>query len=91
MKAGDKVRISKTRRAFDKGYLPNWTEEVFSVSEAVSTAPPAYKLVNYGGEEVKGSFYDKELQRVDKKDEVFKVEKNLRTRQKKGVKEYFVK
>ena len=91
LKVGDKVRISKTRRTFDKGYLPNWTEEIFSVSEAIATTPPTYKLVDYGGEEVKGSFYDKELQRVDKKDEVYKVEKILRTRRKRGVKEYFVK
>ena len=60
LQVGDKVRISKTRRTFDKGYLPNWTEEIFSVSEAIATAPPTYKLVDYG--EVKGSFYDKELQ-----------------------------
>ena len=26
LKSGDKVRISKTRQTFDKGYLPNWTE-----------------------------------------------------------------
>ena len=91
LKVGDKVRISKTRRTFDKGYLPNWTKEIFSVSEAIATTPPTYKLVDYGGEEVKGSFYDKELQRVDKKDEIYKVEKILRTRRKRGVKEYFVK
>ena len=82
LKVGDKVRISKTRRTSDKGYLPNWTEEIFSVSEAIATAPPTYKLIDYGGKEVRGSFYDKELQRVDKKDDVYKVEKILRTRRK---------
>ena len=61
------------------------------MSEAVSTAPPTYKSIDYGGKEVKGSFYDKELQRIDKKDEVFKVKKILRTRRKRGVKECFIK
>ena len=61
------------------------------MSEAIATISPTYKLVDYGGEEVKGSFYDKELQRVDKKDEVYKVETILRTRRKRGFKEYFVK
>ena len=29
-KVGDKVRISKYKReVFDKGYTPNWTEEIF--------------------------------------------------------------
>ena len=91
LEVGDKVRISKTKHVFEKGYLPNWTEEIFTVSEAIATSPPTYKIIDYGGEEVKGSFYDKELQRIDKKDEVYKVEKILRTRRKNGVKEYFVK
>ena len=29
LKVSDKVRISKTRQIFAKGYLPNWTEEIF--------------------------------------------------------------
>ena len=60
------------------------------MNEAIATAPPTYKLVHYGGEKVKGSFYNKELQRFDKKDEVYKDEKILRTRWKRGVKEYFI-
>ena len=31
-KVGDKVRISKKKGTFEKGYLPNWTEEVFSIA-----------------------------------------------------------
>ena len=89
LKVGDKVRISNTRRTFYKGYLSNWTEEIFSVSEEIAAAPPNYKLVDYGGVKVKDSFYDKELQRVDKKDELCKVEKILQTRRKRGVKEFF--
>ena len=90
-KVGDKVRISKTRRAFDKGYLPNWTEEVFTITDAIDTKPRTYKLEDYGHEKIEGSFYEKEIQRVVKTDNIFKIEKILSTRKRKGVKEYFVK
>ena len=90
-KVGDKERISKTRRAFDKGYLPNWTEEVFTITDVINTKPRTYKLEDYGHEKIEGSFYEKEIQRVVKTDNVFKIEKILSTRKRKGVKEYFVK
>ena len=58
LKVGDKVRISKTRQVFDKGYLLNWTKEIFTVSEVISTSPSTYNIVDYEGEEFTGSFYD---------------------------------
>ena len=89
-KVGDKVPISKMRRAFDKGYLPNWTE-VFTITDVIDTKPWTYKLEDYGHEKIEGSFYEKELQRVDKTDNVFRIEKILSTRKRKGVEEYFIK
>ena len=44
LKVGTKVRSSKARRVFDKSYLPNWTEEIFNVTEALRTVPVTYKL-----------------------------------------------
>ena len=90
-KVGDKVRISKTRRTFDKGYLPHWTEEVFTIADVIDTKPRTYKLEDYGQEKIEGSFYEKEIQRVVKTDKIFKIENILSTRKRKGVKEYFVK
>ena len=58
-KIDDKVRISKTRRAFDKGYLPNWTEEIFTVTEVIDKKPKTYVLEGYGNEKIEGSFYEK--------------------------------
>ena len=29
---GDEVRLSKAKLVFAKAYLPNWTEEIFTVS-----------------------------------------------------------
>ena len=61
-KIGDQVRISKIKRKFEKGYLPNYSKEIFTVSKKVPRNPPVYKLKDYDGEELKGKFYDKELQ-----------------------------
>ena len=55
---GDKVRISKyKRRVFDKGYTPNWTEEVFVVDDVMLTKTVTYHVVDLLGEKVEGSFY----------------------------------
>ena len=57
---GDKVRVSKyKRRVFDKGYTPNWTEEVFTVDDILLTKPVTYKIVDLLGEEIEGSFLRK--------------------------------
>ena len=65
---GDKVRISKyKRRVFDKGYTPNRTEEVFVVDGILLTKPVTYKIVDLLGEEIEGSFYEKELKKPNNK------------------------
>ena len=56
-KVGDHVRISK----FQKGYTPNWSEEIFIVKKIKSTAPWTY------GEEIVGSFMKKNCKRLIKK------------------------
>jgi Integrase core domain/Chromo (CHRromatin Organisation MOdifier) domain len=90
-KVGDTVRISEARRVFKKGYLPNWTVEIFTVSSLLPTQPPTYSIVDYQGEAIKGKFYAEELQKVIKEDNTYKVEKVLQTRKKAGKTEYFVK
>ena len=81
-KVGDKVRISKyKRKVFDKGYTPNWTEEVFTVDKIQSTVPVTYKLKDLNNEEVKGSFYEPELLKA--KQEVFRIDKVIRRDNKK--------
>jgi len=61
-KVGDKVRITRKKGVFEKGYTARWTEEVFAVSEVRYTDPITYKIVDYNNEEIKGSFYEQELQ-----------------------------
>ena len=80
IKVGDKVRISKVKSVFEKGYLPNWTEEIFTV-ESINTkfSPISYKLKDYNGEVIEGSFYRYEIQPIIHEDDNFLVEKIIRT------------
>ena len=61
-KVGDKVRISKKKGTFEKGYLPNWTEEVFSIAQRLRRIPPVYRLREYDGTMLDGTFYKRELE-----------------------------
>src|SRR3977135_1566901 len=76
---GDTVRLSKAKNVFEKGYLPSWTEEVFTVSKVLNTKPPQVKVKDYHDEEIKGSFYMEEVQKVDRPEE-YRIEKVLRTK-----------
>lgn len=93
LKVGDKVRISRYKTVFDKGYLPNWTTEIFVIDEVLQTNPITYKIKDLADEEITGSFYEQDLVKFDKKDDVYKIEKIIRRRTNKttGNKEIFVK
>ena len=81
-KIGDKVRISKYKRnVFDRGYTPNWTEEVFTVDKIQYTNPITYKIKDLMGEDIKGSFYEPELLKA--KQDVFRIDKVIRRNYKK--------
>ena len=88
---GDRVRISKVKRMFEKSYLPNYTEEMFTIYKRFARQVPVYKLKDDAGEILDGTFYEAEIQKVIKEDDVYRVEKVLRKRKRKGVVEYFVK
>lgn len=83
-KLGDYVRISKHREAFDKGYTPNWSTEIFKITKIKSTNPTTYYISDSKDQEIKGGFYEYELQKV-KYPDIYLVEKVLR---KKGDKVY---
>ena len=72
-KTGDKVRILKKKGLFEKGFTPNWTEEVFTVSKIQRTNPVTYKITDYIGEEIQGTFYEQELQKTSQED--YRIEK----------------
>ena len=61
---GDRVRISKFKNIFAKGYTPNWSKEIFIINKINDTVPYTYNLKDLSGEEIIGSFYDRELQKT---------------------------
>jgi hypothetical protein len=81
-KVNDIVRISKQKAIFDKSYFINWTPELFRIRKINSSYPVTYLLEDIQGQEIKGSFYNEELQKARFED-VYLVEKILRKKGKK--------
>ena len=63
-KVSDHVRISKYKKIFAKGYTPNWSEEVFVIKKVKNTVPWTYIISNLNDNEIIGTFYEKELQKL---------------------------
>ena len=72
-KVNNHIRISKYKHILAKGYVPNWSEEVFIVNEIKNTVPWTYTINDLNGEKVIGTFYEKELQKTNQKE--FRIEK----------------
>ena len=72
-KTGDHVRISKYKNIFAKGYTPNWSEEVFVIKKVKNTVPWTYVLNDLNGDEIIGTFCEKELQKTNQQE--FRIEK----------------
>ena len=90
-KIGDKVRIVMQRRVLQKGYIGNWSEEIFVVASRMLTAPVTYNLKDRFGDDIKGTFYNNELQIVSKLgDALFDIEHIVKTRKRAGKVEYLV-
>ena len=66
-KVGDYVRISKYKNIFAKAFMPNWSEEVFVVDKIKNTVPWTYIINDLNDEEITGTFYENELQKLIRK------------------------
>lgn len=73
---GDRVRISKKRKDFRKGFLPNFTNELFVISKVLKTNPITYRIRDMDGEEIVGSFYEAEM--VKYNEDLYEIEKILK-------------
>ena len=73
---GDEVRITKKKKVFEKGYTTRWTEEIFTIKKIQNTNPITYKLEDLQGEEIKGSFYEQELQKTAQ--QIYRIEKIIK-------------
>ena len=70
----DHVRILKYKNIFAKGYFPKWSEEVFVITKVENTVTWTYAIRDLDGKEIVGTFYEKELQKTNKKKEI-RIEK----------------
>ena len=93
-KVGDLVRISKVKMIFDKGYTANWTREIFKIYERLPRRPPVYRIADTHPtkpEVIDGVFYEENLQKITKTDDIYYVEKILKERVIRGKKEAYIK
>ena len=76
LNVSDLVRISKYKKIFAKGYVPNWSEEVFVIKKVKNTQLWTCVISDLNREEIVRTFYEKELQKSNKKE--FRVEKIIK-------------
>ena len=66
------MRISKYENIFDKSSTPNWSEEIVVFKKIKNTVPWTYVIDDLNGEEITGTFYEKELPKIDQQE--FRIE-----------------
>jgi 2-hydroxychromene-2-carboxylate isomerase len=87
----DFVRISSLHNVFYKGYLSQWSEEIFKIIDKKRfSGKNLYKVEDLLGEQISGFFYELELQKVEYP-KVFRIEKILKNRKIGAKTEYYIK
>jgi len=76
-KVGDNVRVSTQKGVFTKGYLPNWSTEIFEIIKINKTLPVTYQLQDYTGKPIAGCFYSEEIHKTNHRKE-YLIEKIIR-------------
>lgn len=92
-KVGDLVRLAYNKYTFQRDYQQKWTSEIFKITErSLDQGLPIYKVADFLDENIAGSFYEQEIQRVNKsQNALWIVEKILKRRKRSGIEEYLVK
>ena len=70
--------MSRYKSIFGKGYEANFTEEILKVARVLRRDLTVYELEDHEGEPIIGKFYEEELSAVNKKDNMYRIEKVLR-------------
>ncbi len=90
LKPGDKVRIQYKHKPFDKGYYPNWTDEVFTIDKTdKGDQKIVFRIKDYDGNQMEQRFYPEELQKIT--ENLYRIQKVIKRRTRKGIKEVYVK
>jgi len=89
-KTGDLVRITYVRHPFER---QKWTEELFIIRHRfLREGIPVYQIKDFEDENIDGTFYQQELQKVNKdEDKAWKIEKILKRRKRRGVEQALVR
>ncbi|XP_053402652.1 uncharacterized protein LOC128557979 [Mercenaria mercenaria] len=92
-KVGNYVRISHLRNAFTRAYDETYTGEIYIIHKRYHRGTlPIYRLRDLQDEEIKGTFYESELQKMNyDPEQTFKIDKIIKTKGKGHNKQYFVK
>ncbi|KAL3122232.1 hypothetical protein niasHT_009122 [Heterodera trifolii] len=86
-RVGDRVRIEKYKHVFKKGYLPRFTNELFTVAEVhPERSPIVYRLRDDHNEIISGWFYANDLCKTleDKQQKMYEIEKILKKKRQNG-------
>ena len=54
------------------------------MAKIIPRVPPVYRLRDYADDEIEGVFYAEELQKVQKSDDIYKIEKILTEKKENG-------
>uniref|UniRef100_A0A1I8B912 Chromo domain-containing protein n=1 Tax=Meloidogyne hapla TaxID=6305 RepID=A0A1I8B912_MELHA len=92
LKTGQTVRITKEKGKFEKGYLPNYTDELFRIYIVNDSRNPiTYKIKDLEGNIIEGVFYREELVPTEE-DTTHRIAEILKTRTTRdGIKQHFVR
>ena len=92
--AGDHIRLSKVKQAFEKGYETNFTEMIFKINSVRRTGSHyQYEVEDLSGTPIQGWFYEDELSKthIAKSPKFHRISKVVRERTRNGQKEYLVR
>ena len=88
---GSNVRMANYKETFDKGYLPNWSDEILTVAKVKRAKPDTYKVKDDKDEMFEGNFYAEDLGKTRKDAKTTYRIKVLKKRTRNGIREYYVK
>ena len=71
----DKMRKMSKKGTFEKGFTPNFTEELSIMTAVKASKPPSYTIEDTLGEPLQGTLYEQELQSSVK--EIYRIERVL--------------
>ena len=91
IKIGDNVRKKYDLKTFDRGYYPNWTDEIFKVNKSFGGPNKfRYLIQDSKGNLINRKLYPEEIQSINN-NKSFRVEKIVKQKITKGIKYYLIK